>query len=431
MFGSKKNDQTKNTAPEVIHDITVIPDIFYGGNDPDIYTEKESIKKDVLVQKDIDSKTKEPEVIEKKELPPRVAPSRRLPPPPLPPPEVAEGNAPAVNAGAQIVKPAVVSVSPKKNIVLFIIVFIFVVGAIGFGVWYFYLRSPQQNQNIPVVAKPSENTESLQPVPEVSSEVPTSTVETTSTFPEPLIPTSTIQKERSLPVLSLVVSPDSDSDKLSQSEEEIFGTDPEVLDSDSDGYFDGQEVYNLYNPKGIAPMRIIDSGLVAEYINPSFQYRIYYPISWQVSAIDARNNSEVLFNNASGDYVEVKAYAKLPGETFPGWFGRVVNDQVYTDITPFTNRFQVSYNKRSDGLVYYFDTQNTVYILILYSHSDRTNDYPHVVEMMAQSFRPGKVTTVLPDQPLVPVPGAVTTSTVSMSSSSPMSLSSPTTSSAR
>ncbi|MFA7365036.1 MAG: thrombospondin type 3 repeat-containing protein, partial [Patescibacteria group bacterium] len=63
---------------------------------------------------------------------------------------------------------------------------------------------------------------------------------------------------------------DSDNDGLSDYDEVyIFGTDPLNPDSDEDGYFDGSEVLNGYNPLGNGP---IDSTI---FVNPQLFYENY------------------------------------------------------------------------------------------------------------------------------------------------------------
>lgn len=413
MFGLSKssNEQSKkDPVEEVAHDIGVIPDLFYGGNDPDIYVEKVTKPKDVVSAQGTPEKQ---EPVQKKEIvTPTVAPPRRLPPPPLP--QMAAAPAPdGATAPASPVKMTTPPPVQSKKGIVFVILLV-VIALVGVGAWYYltqYVKTPVETvdntlppvQNeVPVVVPP----------PVVNPSVVTSTI-ATSTFELPPTPTSSIQRERSLPPFSLSSAPDSENDKLSAPEEELFQTDPEVWDTDSDGYYDGQEVYNLYNPKGIAPMKIIDSGLVQDYINPHWQYRVYYPTSWQATSIDDRTNDDVLFNAISGDYVQVKVYQKQDGESFAGWFGRVVNDQIYSDLVPGTNRFSVPFMRRKDGLVTYFDTPKEVYIIILYSQDETVNNFSHVVDMMAQSFRPAKVRFELPPQPVLPVPPSATTATSS------------------
>ena len=48
-----------------------------------------------------------------------------------------------------------------------------------------------------------------------------------------------------------MLNADSDGDKLSDYDEvKTYGTDPLNPDTDADGYLDGEEVLNGYNPKG-------------------------------------------------------------------------------------------------------------------------------------------------------------------------------------
>ena len=62
----------------------------------------------------------------------------------------------------------------------------------------------------------------------------------------------------------------------------------------------------------------------------------------------------------------------------------------------------------------YFDTPNEVYIVIMYSKQENKNDFAHVMDMMVQSFRTGKINIELPAQVVLPMPTiivpAVTTS---------------------
>ena len=57
-------------------------------------------------------------------------------------------------------------------------------------------------------------------------------------------------------------------------------------DSDGDNFIDGRELIYLYSPINKEPVRLIDSGLVKEYVNPTFGYKVYYPAVWASGNID-------------------------------------------------------------------------------------------------------------------------------------------------
>ncbi|MCK5511137.1 hypothetical protein KAI65_06420, partial [Candidatus Parcubacteria bacterium] len=73
---------------------------------------------------------------------------------------------------------------------------------------------------------------------------------------------------------------DSDNDGLSDSLEKLYGTDPKNSDSDGDGYMDGDEVNNGYNPLG--------EGRLDETKN-------------FISSIDAQNSNNISYNKSRED----------------------------------------------------------------------------------------------------------------------------------
>ena len=199
------------------------------------------------------------------------------------------------------------------------------------------------------------------------------------------------------PRLLLPDSTDLDSDALTDLEEEIFGTDSGTWDTDADGYYDGQEVQNLYNPAGQAPVRLVDSGLVSEYINPTWSYRLYVPTGWQIGAVDTASD-QVLFNAITGDFIEVRAIARNQGETFSEWFGQHASGQQFSDLRSETNRFQKEVFLRNDRLVAYVPEGVVVYVIIYHPGTTGTIPYRHVLGVMVQSFRSGSQPSELPEQ---------------------------------
>ncbi len=293
----------------------------------------------------------------------------------------------------------------KKKIVLYIllgVVFIIIIMLIS---WYYINEARQSLEPAPV--KPVVEEILPEPVTEEFIEEKEIEAAPTSTEPitEPIIeePQSLQERELEFPRILQTNSPDVDNDALTDLEEEIFNTDSGTWDTDGDGYYDGQEVFNLYNPAGQAPVKLIDSGLVAEYVNPSWQYRVYYPITWQVGEVDSQAN-QVLFSSVTGDFIEISAFIKNSQETFTDWFSRKASGQKFTDLQVLNNRFKEEGQKRKDDLTAYFVQGNNVYVLIYHPGTTGFVPFRHIMQMMQQSFRQSKTLIEIPEQVLLPAP---------------------------
>ena len=285
------------------------------------------------------------------------------------------------------------------------------------GISWYYLRDLFTVQNTVVQPNLSDRTSmsssgqqevdrtiaEVERVTEVVTTTPTTTPTLGELEPAPTTTPSLSDTFFDFPPLVYTNTVDLDADELTDMEEELLGTDTGTWDTDSDGYYDGQEVINLYNPKGEAPVKLIDSGLVIEYVNPTFGYRLYYPLGWERGSVDAQAK-QVLFSAFSGEYVEVRASAKDTDMNFAQWFSRYAEGQQLTELIPLTNRFKEAGMKRKDGLVAYFETDKYVYILLYHSEGRGPVPYRRMLEMMIQGFRPQKTLVEIPDQVPLPAP---------------------------
>ena len=365
MFGRKK-DKSKDKKDKYSDlQSIVIPHVFYGGQDPYIY--HPHIEED--------TKTNAKKFHFKKNIKSKVVP-----------------------------RPATQSQkNNKKKIWIFGSIGLAV--AIGLITWYYI--NDYNKARAQLIAK---NTVPTPPVIVVKNTTPQEVVPTTTVIEEV---TSSVELATSTPSLQNVFldfppiltldTADVDADSLTDIEESVFGTDSGTWDSDNDKYYDGQEVYNLYNPKGLAPVKIIDSGLVLEYKNVYFGYHIYYPSAWQKGSVDVKE-TQVLFSASNGDYIEVRVFPKEVGQTFITWFSRNAEGQSYTDLSTFKNRFGEDAMIRKDSLVAYFEDANYIYTIIYHTKDRGPILYRHIMQMMYQSFRMSQSNTVLPDQVTFPSP---------------------------
>lgn len=361
MFWNKKKVVGSITTPElsVAIKIQTIPDIFYGGNDPEIYHSK-----------------------------------------PI--------SGVGLSAGSSRYK-TISKSRPKNKFSLKLIIIsssgVFVLAVAGIS-WY-YLRN---FESLPA----ANNVASVTPIISVDNQTVTTpelsvvqtVVPTTTLSVETPVSTALQELPLEFPASITIDTPDLDQDSLTDIEEELFDTDSGAWDTDTDGYYDGQEVYNLYNPKGFAPVKIIDSGLALEYVSPNFDYRLYYPSAWQLGVVNT-DGKQVLFSALSGEYVEVRVMDRDLTEDFVAWFGRTALGQRITDIQQISNRFQIEVWRRKDGLVAYVVNGRQIYVLTYHSPETGPVAFRQVMDMMVQSFRPGKTFFDIPEQSVLP--GIITT----------------------
>ncbi len=366
LFGSK----TTSVQPHLNSgDLTIqrIPDIFYGGNNPVIY-DPVSDKTSSVVNSKI-----------------AVRPNNSVPKP-----------------GNQI---------EKKSRILWVIIGLGVLVIGGASAYYFYQYRSTQNTAVVVPQNNNSNSVSTNTSSSIS---PVITTSSTTIDEAPSTTPSLSSNFLEFPPVNLGTTSDTDLDQLTDIEEVLYGLDSGTWDSDQDGYFDGQEMSNLYSARGGAPMKLVDSGLVGEYINDFSGYRMYYPLQWSQGGVDTEEK-HMLFSAISGEYVEVRVFQKTANTTFAQWFQINAPGEQFNLLSTFTNRFGVEGWKRSDGLVVYFDTPSYVFTII-YQQLQPTAPIPYrtTVEMMYQSFRPTATSRTIPDQiPLVVPTGASTTVGVS------------------
>ncbi len=362
LFGSKATTSSGSTLPsQGTLNIQKIPDIFYGGSNPVIYEQQSRSDK-------VSGTSRE--------------------------------------ASLAVSKPSsATSATGRKSRMVWTIAIAGILVTGGVSAYYIiqYRSATQPSQRTVSVTTPGDDST----LPVISSTTSTISAATTTAIIISSTTPSLTSNFLEFPPINLGSTADVDLDQLTDIEEATYGIDSGTWDTDSDGYYDGQEIVNLYNPRGFAPVKLIDSGLVLEYVNPFSEYRVYYPIGWQKGSVDP-GDRHVLFSTISGEFVEVRVFEKTPDVTFSTWFERNAPQEQFNLLTPFTNRFGFEGWKRNDGLVIYFDTSSYIFVLI-YRQSDNRSPIPYrsTLEMMYQSFRPTATNRTIPEQTLLEIPSDV------------------------
>ena len=82
---------------------------------------------------------------------------------------------------------------------------------------------------------------------------------------------------------------------------------------------DGNEVFHLYNPSGVAPVGLLESGLVRLYRNAAWGYQIYYPSLW--SASSTTDGSTVSYLPSAGtETIGITVKNTEEGTTLRSWY---------------------------------------------------------------------------------------------------------------
>lgn len=124
-----------------------------------------------------------------------------------------------------------------------------------------------------------------------------------------------------------VVTPeniDVDDDGLSYEEEATYSTNVNLKDTDRDGFSDGQEIINLYNPL-LPNQKLVDSSLVTVFVNNMYGYSFYRPSKWLADTVDgALDQVNIIPDSESGESFLISV---VPNE------GQLTLDQAFNEYT--------------------------------------------------------------------------------------------------
>lgn len=190
----------------------------------------------------------------------------------------------------------------------------------------------------------------------------------------------------------LLPSEDTDQDGLTDVEETLlYTTNKDEFDSDFDTFSDKQELLNLYNPFGNAPILLIDSGNVDEYANEEFAYKVFYPQKWVYKALDG-SNREVIFTSTTGEFIEVLVDDNIENLTLEEWYGKQFGQEELEKASTVLTHKEVLTGIRSfDRRNVYFLVNNKIYGLIHNIGAKQLIDYGVTFDMMVKSFRVEKL----------------------------------------
>lgn len=272
----------------------------------------------------------------------------RMEPKPLPLP-------PPVPVAPPTKKPELSKSKRKISIVLWVVIGMVLLFAAS-GVLYIFLTKGRAQPIVPPVTAPA-----TLPVVETPKEP---AVSVKPSIPQP--------------------SKDTDSDGLTDIEEMMYGTDARNPDSDKDTFLDGNEVFHRYDPNGLAPSTLLDTGAVKMFNDPTLPWTVYYPASWKVS-LDAGKKTAT-FKTPNLANVTITSSSKDVDLGVEDWLLKNIEN---IDVTTLKSSYTVNgyYNLRSkNDLVDYLDLGDTVYIMTYDLNGSLDISYLQTFAMMVNSF---------------------------------------------
>jgi hypothetical protein len=190
-------------------------------------------------------------------------------------------------------------------------------------------------------------------------------------------------------------SQDADNDNLTDVEEDLYSTEKRKPDTDNDGFLDGQEIANGFNPKAAGNSLLATSGLVNIYSNPTFNYEILYPKDWLARPTD-QSMREVIFQSSTGEYCEVIVEDNLNQSSLVEWYAAKSPQTDLAQLERHTNKNGFDQLSSPDKLTHYLmnsQDKSKVYV-ITYNIGTKTSvNFLTTYAMMLNSF---KLVTAVP-----------------------------------
>ena len=189
-------------------------------------------------------------------------------------------------------------------------------------------------------------------------------------------PESTPQASSSPFPAAAIPGTDSDSDGLTNTEEELlYGSAANLPDTDADGFLDGNEVFHRYNPSALGTL--LEAKLVQVLQGDGFT--LLYPTKWVVLPADQGAQA---IASTTGEKITIAHVLKPKEQSLADWYALSVKEG-----TPTPSKTKNGYPTLTaqDQLTVFIDL-GTVVLTLTYDASLRsTIDYLQTFQMMVNS----------------------------------------------
>ncbi len=186
---------------------------------------------------------------------------------------------------------------------------------------------------------------------------------------------------------------DTDSDGLTDVEEDMYGTDSRNPDTDGDTFLDGNEVFHRYDPLGFSPSTLLDTGSVeiVEVVDDvGTGFLLYAPADWSTRTLanpESPSGLDLMMSTDETATMEVSYYIKDAEQSFEDWFDdEMDNGFDRSDLFGITSKEGYGGYLSNDELVAYLVFDEGVYAFSYDLRDDLTIEYLQTFEMILNSF---------------------------------------------
>ncbi|MCX6740136.1 MAG: hypothetical protein NTZ49_02825 [Candidatus Parcubacteria bacterium] len=182
---------------------------------------------------------------------------------------------------------------------------------------------------------------------------------------------------------------DSDSDGLTDVEEDLYQTEKRKADTDGDGYSDGDELKNLFNPKEAGGATLQTSGLVNTYSNQLYKYEILYPASWLAKPED-QSLLAIIFLSSTEEDVHISLEENKDKMDLVNWYLSISANVDLGSLQSLTTKSGYSALVSPDKLTYYVQgiaDPERIYVIHFNIGNKTEVDFLSTFIMMVNSFK--------------------------------------------
>ncbi len=160
-----------------------------------------------------------------------------------------------------------------------------------------------------------------------------------------------VQARITQPIVSSPTLPpdglDLDSDGLTDSEEVVFGSNPQLPDTDGDGYLDANEVFNLYAPVVRAPSILLTQAMM-QTVSSTVGWQALAPKAWTVER--SQESSDVVIRVPSGEVFVLKIEPNPTKQDIRAWVAQSRGSRVDQVVELRSNKYGLPFYLGPDRL---------------------------------------------------------------------------------